>query len=177
MKNDLIYVAKIGKVIGLKGYLKLFIDSDFPEQFKKKNIVFLLEDSSIITIEYYNKNNSTIKIKNIDTPESARAYTNKSIFSTLEDTRKNCKLKENEYFWFELEKCEVYENSTRLGIVKELVKFGDMTYFSILTDENFVEKEYSKEFLIPKDDQYIEKIDIENKKIFAKNGILLLGNS
>lgn len=33
--KDKIYVAKLGKTVGLKGDLKLFIDSDFPEQFKK----------------------------------------------------------------------------------------------------------------------------------------------
>ena len=30
-----IYVAKLGKAVGLQGHLRLFIDSDFPEQFKK----------------------------------------------------------------------------------------------------------------------------------------------
>ena len=30
-----VYVAKLGKTVGLQGHLRLFIDSDFPEQFKK----------------------------------------------------------------------------------------------------------------------------------------------
>ena len=34
-----VYVAKLGKAVGLQGHLRLFIDSDFPMQFKK--VLFL----------------------------------------------------------------------------------------------------------------------------------------
>ena len=35
MNSNDIFVAKLGKAVGLQGHLRLFIDSDFPEQFKK----------------------------------------------------------------------------------------------------------------------------------------------
>ncbi|XPV54877.1 MAG: hypothetical protein ACNI3H_12505 [Halarcobacter ebronensis] len=34
MSIDKIYVARLGKTVGLKGDLKIFLDSDFPNQFK-----------------------------------------------------------------------------------------------------------------------------------------------
>ncbi|NPA50162.1 MAG: ribosome maturation factor RimM, partial [Epsilonproteobacteria bacterium] len=39
MNKDKILVAQIGRSVGLKGYLKLNIFSDFPEQFKKNRVL------------------------------------------------------------------------------------------------------------------------------------------
>ena len=35
MNSNDIFVAKLGKAVGLQGHLRLFMDTDFPEQFKK----------------------------------------------------------------------------------------------------------------------------------------------
>ena len=40
---DKIYIAKLGKTVGLKGQQKLHIDSDFPEQFKKIQNLLLIK--------------------------------------------------------------------------------------------------------------------------------------
>ena len=177
-KHDLVYVAKFGRAIGLKGYLKLIIESDFPEQFSQKNISFYLEDLSTVIIEDYNKNQSSVKIQNISTPEDAKKYTNKSLFTTEEETRKNCKLKDDEFFWFELEGLEVFEDNVKVGLVKEVLRFSNMTYLSVLSDKALTDKKLSAEFLIPYIlDDYIEKVDTKNKKILVKKAMLLLENS
>ena len=64
MKNQ-IYVAKLGKTIGLKGLMKIHIESDFPNQFTK-NTQFTTHKNTTLVIEIFNKKNNTIKFLGID---------------------------------------------------------------------------------------------------------------
>ena len=82
---DKIYVAKIGRAVGLKGQQKLIIDSDFPEQFKK-NSKFSTDKNQELTIETYNTNNNVVKFVGIDSIESAKKLTNRQLFVSVEDT-------------------------------------------------------------------------------------------
>jgi 16S rRNA processing protein RimM len=50
-----VYVAKLGKAVGLQGHLRLFIDSDFPEQFKK-GAVFTTNRNLTLKVLEYNPN-------------------------------------------------------------------------------------------------------------------------
>lgn len=60
--NDKIYVAKLGKAVGLKGHLRLFIDSDFPEQFKKGS-EFITNKKTTLVVKEYNSNRDLINLK------------------------------------------------------------------------------------------------------------------
>ena len=66
-----VYVAKIGKTVGLKGQLKLHIDSDFPEQFKK-NLILYTDKNQKLVIESYNATSKAVKFIGIDTIEAAK---------------------------------------------------------------------------------------------------------
>lgn len=54
MKNDLVQVAKLGKSVGLKGYVKLHNLSDFYEQFKIGAKFFDI-NQKIYTIKAFDK--------------------------------------------------------------------------------------------------------------------------
>ncbi|MDO8260641.1 MAG: ribosome maturation factor RimM, partial [Candidatus Magasanikbacteria bacterium] len=45
--SKLLHIATIGKTVGLKGDMKLHIQSDFPEQFKKGSSFFIDADASL----------------------------------------------------------------------------------------------------------------------------------
>ncbi len=64
MKNR-IYVAKLGKAVGLKGHLRLFIDTDFPEQFKK-GATFTTNKNLELKVLEYNASRELIKFENYD---------------------------------------------------------------------------------------------------------------
>ena len=57
-----VYVAKLGKTVGLQGHLRLFIDSDFPEQFKK-GATFTTNRNLILKVIECNLNKDLIKFE------------------------------------------------------------------------------------------------------------------
>ena len=172
-----IFVAKLGKAVGLQGHLRLFIDSDFPEQFKK-GAVFKTNKKLELKVAEYNPSWELIKFENFDDVDTAKKLTNQELFATLEQTKENCKLKKNEFFWFDLISCIVYENGIKLGKVKEIQRYPLNDYLEIETDEELIKKSLPKVFLIPHIfDKYVISVDIDNKKIEVKDSLVILENS
>jgi len=172
-----IYVARLGKTIGLQGHLRLFIESDFPSQFKK-GATFTTNRDLKLTIQEYNSNKNLVRFENYLDIELAKTLTNQELFTTIEDTKKQCILKENEFFWFDLIGCKIYENDLYLGQVKDVHRFPLGDYLEIATQEELVSKKFTKTFLIPHIfDKFILKVDITNKKIETINAFDILENS
>ena len=89
-----------------------------------------------------------------------------------------CKLEKNEFFWFDLISCEVYENDLKLGMVKEIQRYPLNDYLEIITDEELVNKGLPKVFLIPHIfDKYVIDINIETKTIRVIKSLEILENS
>ncbi|AZL54529.1 16S rRNA processing protein RimM [Aliarcobacter skirrowii] len=175
--NNKVYVAKLGKAVGLKGHLRLFIDSDFPEQFKKGS-TFLTNKNFQLTISEYLKDRDLVSFEGFSDMESAKKLTNTELYTTIEQTKEFCKLKDNEFFWFDLISCEVYEDNLKLGVVSDVHRFPLNDYLEVKTDSQLVEKGLPKIFLIPHIfETFIQRVDIENKKIFAINAFDILENS
>ncbi len=175
--SEFIFVAKLGKAVGLQGHLRLFMDTDFPEQFKK-GAVFKTNKKLELKVAEYNSARELIKFENFDDPETAKKLTNQELFSTIEQTKENCKLKKNEFFWFDLISCKVFENGLELGRVKEIQRYPLNDYLEIETSSELVEKGHSKVFLIPHIfDKYVLSVDINNKKIEVKDSLVILENS
>ena len=65
--------------------------------------------------------------------KTIKTLTNKTIYTTKEETRKNCKLKKGEFFYFDIIGCEIYENNQRLGEVKDIDTVGANHLFLIKT--------------------------------------------
>ena len=172
-----IFVAKLGKAVGLQGHLRLFIDSDFPEQFKK-GAVFKTNKKLELKVAEYNPSRELIKFEDFNDVDTAKRLTNQELFATLEQTKENCKLKKNEFFWFDLISCVVYENGIKLGKVKEIQRYPLNDYLEIETDEELIKKSLPKVFLIPHIfDKYVISVDIDNKKIEVKDSLVILENS
>jgi 16S rRNA processing protein RimM len=173
---DTVYVAKLGKAVGLKGHVKLFIDSDFPEQFKK-GARFSTNKNVVLIIEEYNAQRGIVKFETINDMDSAKKFTNTQLFSTYEQTKKECHLEENQFFWFDMMECEVYEENQLLGKVTDIHRYPTSDYLEITTDISLVQKELPQTFLIPYIKEYIISVDINDKKIQTKNTFPILENS
>ncbi|MDD3008729.1 MAG: ribosome maturation factor RimM [Arcobacter sp.] len=177
MNNSNVYVAKLGKAVGLQGHLRLFIDSDFPEQFKK-GAVFTTNRNLQLKVLEYNSSRELVKFENYEDVDTAKKLTNQELYSTIEQTKENCKLGKNEFFWFDLISCEIFENDLKLGKVKEIQRYPLNDYLEITTDIELVNKGYPKVFLIPHIfDKFVLNIDIENKRINVINSFDILENS
>lgn len=163
-KNKLLHIATIGKSVGLRGDMKLHIESDFPEQFKSGS-TFLINDKDRVTLTNVNLNRGLVKINGINNPEDAKKFINVKLYTTNEETRKNCHLKDGEFFWFDIIGCEVFEDDKRLGVVKEIERITLSNYLSIKTDDSLIQKNFSKSFLLPYNEHFILSVDIDKKMI------------
>lgn len=171
-----IYVAKLGKSVGLKGEMKIFIDSDFPEQFKK-GATFTTNKKLNLTVSSYNSNRDTIIFEEVNNVDEAKKLTNQQLFSSIEETKKSCNLNDNQYFWFDIINCKIYENEELLGKVIELHRYPISDYLEISTSEELVNNKLPKTFLIPYEDNYILNVEIEKKSITVKDAKAILENS
>ncbi len=176
LTNKFIQIAQIGKTVGLKGELKLHIKSDFPEQFKKGNRFFTI-DENILTIEKYNKNRSVVKFIEYNNKEDASVLTNQFLYSTIEKSRENCNLSKDEYFWFDIIGSLIYENEELLGQVISIERFEPNDFIIIKTDLKLVKNGYPNQFMIPYIDRYILDFDKNKKIIYTKDTKGILENS
>lgn len=168
--SKLIHIATIGKTVGLKGDMKLHLNSDFPEQFVNGTSFFINEKDSI-TLSEVNHDRGLVKITGCTTPEDAKKFTNIKLYTTLERTRKECHLDDGEFFWFDIEGCDIIENSKILGNVVEVDRLNASTYLKVNTDKSLVAKGFAKTFLIPFHEPFLIKADID-KKIIEVDGAM-----
>lgn len=175
MNNELLEVALLGKAVGLKGALKLHNKSDFVHQYKKGAKFFL--DNEVVIVKEFNKKNSTIVFEGYDNIDLAKTLTNKILYQDIQTTRQTCKLDKDEFFYFDVIGMNVFDNETLLGVVEDILEVGASYLFRIKTSNDFVSKNYSSAFYIPYNDVYVNKISLDEKKIYTQNAILLLENS
>jgi 16S rRNA processing protein RimM len=166
--SDKIYVAKLGRTLGLNGTVKIFIDSDFPEQFKK-GTKLLTDRQQHLTIKSFNAKNDSIQFEEIATVEEAKKLTNRHLFVSMEQTKEQCALEENQYFWFDLMGCELYEDDENIGKVIDIQRLPLADYLLIETSQELIKQNYSKQFLIPYQETYIQKVLLTEKKIHVSN--------
>ncbi|MEO1958947.1 MAG: ribosome maturation factor RimM [Nautiliaceae bacterium] len=174
MKNKKIPIAKIGKSFGVRGWQKLHILSDFPEQFKKG--ASFKSDRVELTIEDIDLKRGLVKFKGVNSPEDAKKLTNRTLYTTPKKTKEEIELKEGEYFWFDIEGCDIFEKidnkEVRVGKVVEIER-ADEDYLVIEVDEKLREKGYPKRLLI-NFKRNVKDVDVDNKKIIAIGAFELL---
>jgi 16S rRNA processing protein RimM len=168
MKNK-ISIAKIGKSYGVKGWVKLHLLTDFPEQFKAGKT--FEADKITLTIENINRKNNTIKFVGFNTPEDAKKLTNRMIYSDKNSSKEDIKLKKDEWFWFDIIGCEVIEDDTILGTIEDINRINDIDYVVVNINENLGYKQ--KRFLFDFK-RHIVDVNIETKKVFVKDTLPIL---
>jgi 16S rRNA processing protein RimM len=153
--------------------MKLHLKTDFPEQFVK-GASFLSNGKEKITLSDVNLERGLVKLNGITNPEDAKKFTNAKLYTTYEETRKNCHLDDGEYFFFDLEDCEVFEDGIKLGVVNEVERITITNYLSIKTDEALVAKGYAKKFLVPFIEPFKVCVDIDAKRIELRGAMDIL---
>lgn len=174
--NDLVEVAKIGKTVGLKGDLKLHNRSDFPEQFKKK-AKFLTQNKEILEIKTISKDKNLVCFLGFEDINEAQKLTNLTLYVSKEETRKNCKLEKDEFFWFDIIGLNIIEDELNLGKVIDIQTIANDDLLYIQTEQNLAKKGFSKNFYIPYKDNFIKEVSLDDEKIQVKNSFAILENS
>lgn len=171
-----IEVAQIGRLVGLRGELKLHNHSDFPEQFKA-GASFSTDKNKILKIQAYNKKRELVMFEGYESRESAAALVNSFLLTTLEQTMQDCSLQDDELFWFDIIGATVLQDELVLGTVADIERIGVVDYLSISTDALLVDKGLSKTFYLPFIDRYIQSASREDRSVYVKDGLGILENS
>ncbi len=174
--NEMIQVAKIGRLVGLKGELKLNIHCDFPEQFRP-DAVFATNKNFKLTIDTFNRTNNTISFKGYASREDSVKLVNLNLFTTKEATLQECDLRDGEFFWFDIIGAILEDDGEILGEIQDINRIGTDDYLIIKTADKLIEKNLPKLFYLPYIDRYIINFDKDKKIVYAKDAIGILENS
>lgn len=156
---DYIYIGKIVNTFGIKGEVKII--SDFYEKdkiFKKGFKLYIspmyIEEEILSTRVH--KGYNLVLFKNYNNINDVLKYKGMGVYIK----RSDLSLDKDEYLIEDLVGYEVYDEDKLLGKVDEVSKNN-----SVLLKING-----DKVFYIPFIDEFIIKVDVENKKIITRNG-------
>lgn len=175
-KSSLLLVARVGRLVGLNGGLKLHILSDFVHIFKPHS-VFHTSLSSLPTLRIlsFDQARNIIIFDGFATRDSAAKLINCELYSSLEESRAMCNLQEGEFLWDELVGVDVYDGDERLGCVKEIERIGKLDYLIVSTLPELVAQGLAKQFYVPYIEQYV--LELGTQKILTSGAKALLETS
>lgn len=153
-------VAKITRLVGLKGAVFVEAITDFKDRIYKSKEFFLdSECSKKLEVEKIEGDISHLHIyfKNYDNPEKSKNLIGNYLYLPRLDSNT---LGDNELFFYEIFEYNIEYLPDKFTKASDIYTSGNFIYISIVIDE--------KEYLVPFDSNFIEKIDKENYKIVLK---------
>ena len=163
---DGIEVARFGRAVGVKGEIKLHLLTDFPDSLKPGGSFFW--EGGALTLHTFNPASSLACFDEIPHREAAEALTNKMLYTTLERTLSECPLGEDEYFWFQVIGCELFEEGECLGTVAGIERLGTTDYLVIKSEDMLAKSLRVKQFLVPYLEHFIIATDVKSRRIESK---------
>ncbi len=155
--EDLLIIGKIGKPHGIKGELRVYPLTDFPDRFEKLHQAYI--DNKVIDIisTRYSNDFVILKIKDFSSREQAAAITGKLLKISRADA---APLSKGEYYSFDIIGLAVYdENNVLVGNIIDIIKTGSNDVYVI------EEPETAKHILIPALKKVVTNIDLTNKRM------------
>ncbi len=169
-KEKCFYLGRVTKVVGFKGEVAVFIDSDEPEKYAQLDAVFLELGGNLIPffvekLSLRNKSNQfTIKFQDTDDLESASRLQGCDMYLPLEALPP---LEGDAFYFHEITGYEVNdEQKGFIGHITQVLDYPGNPLFEILHND--------KTLLIPVQDQFLRKLDREKKRIYiaAPDGLI-----
>lgn len=167
-RNDFIAVGKIVKPIGLKGNLKVFLLTDFPERFRNLKELYLFDENG--NVFFKNELTGNYKFKISECSVNAKFVNLKfEGYSSIEETRElinlftlieekdKIKISKDDFYYYEMIGLNVFDKGKLIGEVIAIEDYGSGDLFRIRCED--------KEIYVPFRKEFIKKIDIGNKRI------------
>jgi 16S rRNA processing protein RimM len=159
-KEECFYLGKIAKKFSYKGEVLAYLDTDEPELYENMESVFVEINKDLVPFFIENsalhKNDFLrVKFEDIDNEEQADEILGCELYLPLSFLPK---LEGNQFYYHEVIGFEIEDQ--RLGVVGKIVSVNDSTaqpLFEVLNG--------TVEILIPMIDQFLVKIDRDNKKV------------
>lgn len=155
-------LIKIGKIVnthGIKGELRILSKFPYKDKVFINNMKIYIDKKDIEIINTYrrHKNFDMITLKGYNNINEVLKYKGKYVYIDSSDI----KLDNNKYLDEELIGLIVMYENIEKGIIKDIERYDKTVLFNI--------KGNNKNYLIPYNDNLIDKIDINNKKIYIKD--------
>lgn len=159
-KEDLLRIGVITSTHGIRGEVKVYPTTDYPEQFEELETVFLDVNENLLPMEIekvrYFKNMVILKFKGYQTINDMEPYKGKDLLITREQA---VPLEEGEYFISDLIGSRVVtEDKKELGELFDVLETGANHVF-------LVKKPDGRELLLPYIPDCVLEIDIEAKLV------------
>ena len=162
-KKDCFFLGKIVKKYSFKGEVLVKLDTDQPEIYENLDAVFLELRNNFVPffVEHSQLHKSELlrlKFEDVDTEEDADSIMKSELFLPLELLPK---LEGDKFYFHEVIGFTVEDiNFGKVGILKSINDSTAQALFEIDRD--------GVEILIPLNDEFIKKLDRDNKTIFVK---------
>jgi len=162
-KEDCFYLGKIVKKYSYKGEVILKLDTDEPDIYENLDAVFLDLGTNLLpffikTSLLQKGNQMRIRFEDVKNEADADAILKTDVYLPLSLLPK---LTGNQFYFHEI-----------IGFMLEDVNFGEIGIISSINDKTaqdlFVIEKEDTEILIPMIDDFIQKIDRENKKVIVE---------
>jgi 16S rRNA processing protein RimM len=159
-KEDCFYLGKIAKKFSFKGEVLIFLDTDEPELYENMESVFVEFNKNLVPFFIENSNlhkNDFLRVKfeDVDDEAEADSIMGCEIYLPLNLLPK---LEGNQFYFHEVIGFEIEDQ--RLGIFGKIVSINDTSAQPLFEVVNG-----NVEILVPMIDQFLVKIDRENKKV------------
>jgi len=166
--NRRIVLGKLGKVHGIKGWLKLQSFTDPPENILQYSEFLVDQKGQRLSVQldasHQHGNGITAHFKGYDTPESAKVLTGAELSVPTEQLPE---LQAGEFYWFQLHRLRVSnEQGVDFGVIKQLIETGANDVLVVTPDENSCD---DRERLIPYlAEQVILNVDLDAGAVKVK---------
>lgn len=156
---ELIKIGKIVNTHGIKGELRLLSKFPYKDKVFIKDMKIYINKDTKETINTYrrHKNFDMITLKGYTNINEVLKYKGKYAYVDKNDIM----LDKNKYLDEQIIGLTVIYQNNEKGIIKNIERY-DKTALLIIKNED-------KEHLVPYNDNIIEKVDIENKKLYIKD--------
>ena len=156
---ELIKIGKIVNTHGIKGELRLLSKFPYKDKVFIKNMIIYINknDKEIINTYRRHKNFDMITLEGYSNINEVLKYKGKYVYINNEDI----KLDKDKYLDEELIGLNVIYDNSNMGIISNIERYDKTSLFDI--------KGNNRNYLIPYNDNLIDKIDINNKNIYIKN--------
>jgi 16S rRNA processing protein RimM len=161
--NELLACGKLAGCFGIKGFLKLQSYAQSPERFKKLRQLYIgqsVEQTELYIVEEVRFTDRSILIKfaEVDNRTLAEKLVGKLVFVAK---RNSVKLRKGSYFIHDIIGCTVWSSEgCQLGTIDDIYKMPAQDIWVIRNGE--------KLNMIPAVKNFIQKVDMENRKVIVK---------
>lgn len=162
-KEECFYLGKVVGKFSFKGEVLIKLDTDEPELYTEMESVFIDYNDNLVPffIDSSSLHKSTLlraKFEDIDTEEDAEDLVGAELYLPLDLLPE---LEEGKFYFHEIIGFDVEDFEH--GNIGQIVSINDSTAQAL-----FEIKNGDKEILVPMNDEFIEKVDKENKTIHIK---------